>query len=105
MNTKYAEVKENEIIGNRGKAVSCKGYCQSSRGKSEKSEEYWKVPNYVVTWASGASWLLLRHPEEYDKKYEKWEMQNTSYDARGNEAGGDPPDRKTVFCCKKPAFP
>ena len=30
---------------------------------------------------------------------------DTSYDARGNEAGGDPPDRKTVFCSKKPAFP
>ena len=48
--------------------------------------------DYVVTWALGHL-VTLADPEEYDKKYMKWEIFHTSHDAGSNEAGSYSTDR------------
>ena len=42
-------------------------------GASQKNGGVLEGKNYVVTWALGHL-VTLADPEEYDKKYEKWEM-------------------------------
>ena len=43
-------------------------------GANQKNQGALEGPKYVVTWALGHL-VTLAAPEEYDKKYEKWEMQ------------------------------
>ena len=43
-------------------------------GANQKNQGVLEGPKYVVTWALGHL-VTLAAPEEYDKKYEKWEMQ------------------------------
>ena len=43
-------------------------------GANQKNQGVLEGSKYVVTWALGHL-VTLAAPEEYDKKYEKWEMQ------------------------------
>ena len=42
-------------------------------GSNQKMNGYQEGPRYLVTWALGHL-VTLATPEEYDKKYEKWEL-------------------------------
>ncbi len=43
-------------------------------GSNQKMNGYQEGPRYLVTWALGHL-VTLATPEEYDKKYEKWELE------------------------------
>ena len=53
MNTKYAEVRENEIIGNCREAVCCKEILPAFSGANQKNQGVLEGSKYVVTWALG----------------------------------------------------
>ena len=50
---------------------------------------------YVVTWALGHL-VTLADPEEYDKKYQKWDMDTLPMMPEKNAAGRDPSDWEAV---------
>lgn len=59
--------------------------------------------DYAVTWALGHL-ITLADPEEYDKKYMKWEMQTLPV-MPDKETGRHPSDIQTISGCKDTAFP
>ncbi len=69
---------------------------------SQKGNGILEGKDYVVTWALGHL-VTLADPEEYDKKYTKWDMEAAD-DAGENETGGDTPDLQTVPCGENPAL-
>jgi DNA topoisomerase-3 len=42
---------------------------------NNKNKGYFEGPKYVVTWALGHL-VTLAEPEEYDKKYKEWKMED-----------------------------
>lgn len=60
--------------------------------------------DYAVTWALGHL-VTLADPEEYDKKYMKWDMQTLPMMPDKMEAGRDPPDIETISGGQDAAFP
>ena len=70
---------------------------------SQKGNGTLEGKDYVVTWALGHL-VTLADPEEYDKKYTKWELSNAPHDAGENETGGDTPDLQAVQCGENPAL-
>lgn len=61
-----------EIIGYRRKTLRCKRHCASAALYSQGNGVL-EGNDYAVTWALGHL-VTLADPEEYDKKYTKWEM-------------------------------
>ena len=66
------ERTDYEIISNSGETFGSKRYCACTSLQS-KGNGTLEGKEYVVTWALGHL-VTLADPEEYDKKYMKWEM-------------------------------